>query len=255
MASTPVATMRLMTSQRPALGNVATYNIHHGAPPTLMAARPGWLRAVRGLDADILAVQEVDRFNPRSGFVDQVRLIARATGLCPVFARTRRMFGVGQYGHALLCREAPSAVELVKLPEFGGERRLAILAALRLAGAPISVAAVHLHNEPRVASAQLEVVVERLLRRPGPHLLIGDLNLGPGRIGGRLQQAGLSAVGSPHTFPSWEPKRQIDWIVGSGLDVGPVWVGAAATSDHLPLLAEVRKHDASDVPSDLLGGP
>ena len=42
---------------------------------------PGRLRdAVKALDADVLAIQEVDHTQPRSALVDQTALVAEATG-------------------------------------------------------------------------------------------------------------------------------------------------------------------------------
>ncbi|MGW2830333.1 endonuclease/exonuclease/phosphatase family protein [Streptomyces sp. NPDC001286] len=66
----------------------ATFNVLHGrtlqdgrpvsAPPT-QAGRP-LADAVAALGADVLALQEVDRFQERSGYVDQARVAAEAAG-------------------------------------------------------------------------------------------------------------------------------------------------------------------------------
>jgi endonuclease/exonuclease/phosphatase family metal-dependent hydrolase len=60
---------------------LATFNLLSGRAMGAEAADPDALRdAVRQLDADVLALQEVDRHQARSGGVDQAALVAEATG-------------------------------------------------------------------------------------------------------------------------------------------------------------------------------
>ncbi|MFF2542942.1 endonuclease/exonuclease/phosphatase family protein [Kitasatospora sp. NPDC058063] len=73
-----------------ALVRLATFNVLHGQrfpadghPPTTASgdatARP-LVDAVASLDAEVVALQELDRFQQRSGRVDQARAVAEATG-------------------------------------------------------------------------------------------------------------------------------------------------------------------------------
>jgi endonuclease/exonuclease/phosphatase family metal-dependent hydrolase len=70
---------------------IATFNLLHGQPldggrplpfpdPDGGDAAAPLAAAVRALDADVLAMQEVDRFQPRSGLVDQAAVAAEAAG-------------------------------------------------------------------------------------------------------------------------------------------------------------------------------
>src|SRR5690606_39037070 len=59
---------------------LVTFNIQHGLGPGGRCDRHRPARAVGELDPDILALPEVDRYQPRSGFVDQARLCADAMG-------------------------------------------------------------------------------------------------------------------------------------------------------------------------------
>lgn len=189
------------------------------------------------LGADLVALQEVDRFVVRSGFADQPAVAARATGMHAVFARTRWWGPGGQYGIALLSRSAPTAVEIVRLPRHGREPRAAILASVELGGARVSVAATHLQNDPDIAPRQLEVVLERLRRRPGPRLLLGDLNVGPSAIADRLARDGFVAGPVVRTFPVWGPRLAIDWIAADGRTLEDVAAPDIWLSDHFPLVA------------------
>lgn len=68
---------------------LATFNVLHGLPirdgrpapfPGGAAAGEPLARAVASLDADVLALQELDRFQERSGRVDQAAAAAAASG-------------------------------------------------------------------------------------------------------------------------------------------------------------------------------
>ncbi|MFN8051508.1 MAG: endonuclease/exonuclease/phosphatase family protein [Acidimicrobiales bacterium] len=215
--------------------------MHHGAPPGRWFDRRGLRRAGERLGADLLALQEVDRRVVRSAFCDQTKLVASATGLHPVFVPARRLGAVGNYGIALLSRTPARAVEVVRLPPFGSERRVAILASVELDGRPVTVAATHLQNRPSVAVQQLDVVLERLMARPGPHLLLGDLNAGRRLVGPSIEAAGLEALVAPPTFPTRRPVEHIDWIAASGLQLGPPEVPDIWLSDHFPLVTTVAQ--------------
>lgn len=224
------------TSGHARVPRVATFNLHHAAPPHRWATRRGLRQAVQRLGADLVALQEVDRFVVRSGFADQAAVAARASGMHSVFARTRWLAG-GHYGIGLLSRSVPAAVEVVWLPRHGREQRAAIVASVELGGERVSVAATHLQNDPDIAPRQLEVVLDRLLRRPGPRLLMGDLNVGPAAIGARLASDGLRPGASVATFPVWRPRSAIDWIAADGRRLEGVEAADIWLSDHFPLVA------------------
>ncbi|GAA2256780.1 hypothetical protein GCM10010430_45790 [Kitasatospora cystarginea] len=67
---------------------IATFNLLHGQPlaadgsplPYPPEAADPLLEAIAGLDADVLALQEVDRYQVRSGLVDQAATAAKAMG-------------------------------------------------------------------------------------------------------------------------------------------------------------------------------
>lgn len=198
------------------------------------------VRSVVRARADVMALQEVDRFCVRSAFSDQPRAVAAATGLHATFVRTRRLLATGQYGIALLTPTAPTAVEVLELPNFGGERRVALLASVELRGRAVTVAATHLQNRPDVAVRQLEVVLDRLTARPGPRVLLGDLNVGRGRVGQRIEEAGLVPARGGPTFPTHAPTETIDWIAADGLELGPPEVLDVWLSDHFPMAVTLR---------------
>lgn len=205
---------------------LVTFNVQHGRrldgeiDTDLLAA------TCASFDADVLALQEVDNGTTRSGGVDQAAAVADACGMAFVFGPA-----IPRYGNALLVRGDLTDVEILDLP-FSPERepRCAIVA--RCAG--VSVAATHLglHGD---AGSQLPVVLAALCDRPGPHALLGDLNLDRAEV--RVEP--LELVDAAPTFPSMAPSRRIDHVATSGLTVSRVAVlPRPPVSDHRPLLVE-----------------
>lgn len=218
---------------------VATFNVHHGAPATGPVGIDDVASACAAFDADLLALQEVDSRKPRSRFARQDLRIARATGHHVVAAPSMRR-GWSSYGTALLSREPAGAVQFLRLPSLGLEPRVAILARVAVADRSVSVAAVHLQAGFGAAEVQLEVVLAALTRRPGPHLLLGDLNMDARRCGEQLRRRRFRWAATGPTFPADEPRAQIDWIAGRGIELGEASVPDLRVSDHRPLLQRLR---------------
>jgi endonuclease/exonuclease/phosphatase family metal-dependent hydrolase len=107
-----------------------------------------------------------------------------------------------------------------------------------LPGLELSVAVTHLQHRPRSnARPQLELVLETLSMRPGPHLLLGDLNLAAGEAVPLLEAAGFTPAPVGFTSPRRAPREQIDWIACRDLSVVHAEVHEPLVSDHLPVVA------------------
>ncbi|HEX9968828.1 MAG TPA: endonuclease/exonuclease/phosphatase family protein [Acidimicrobiales bacterium] len=210
---------------------VVTFNIQHGKGGD--AAALG--RACAGLGADVLALQEVDVRVPRSGFVDQVSVVVRATGMQAVFGRTCRVGVVGRYGNALCSRLPMSDVECVRLPRLGRNEVRGVIVA-RVEG--VTIAATHLSVHPEENVGQLDFVLDVLRSRPRPWVLVGDLNRRPEQLDA-VVAAGLALVDTAApTFPAHAPDRRIDHIAVTGVEVRTVDVlPQQEVGDHRPLAA------------------
>lgn len=247
---------------------MASYNLLHGislrrsGAVDLAAAAD----AIAALDADVIALQEVDRALPRSGAVDQVAELALQTGLHGVFGPAllgdpdKRWTvlppgdpGGPAYGVGLLARSPLEQVRRIPLPGGGDgtrpgtatpgrpgwdrEPRVALTAEVCHQGLRVQLACTHLSYLPWRAWAQLQVALRAVAARPDPAVLLGDLNLPvwPVRLALR---GGWSHAGGTPTYPSWRPRMQVDQVlVRGGLEVLDVVVGPPGTSDHLPLIA------------------
>jgi len=211
---------------------VVTFNVQHGRRPDGEVDVDALAQACAGFGADVLALQEVDDFVARSGRVDIAALVAEACGMTFVFGEATRLGKRGRYGNALLVRDSEiTDVDVVALPHSPSEEpRCAIVARAR----DVTIAATHLGIRGD-APPQLPVVVRALCERPGPHLLLGDLNLE------RPDVAPLRLVDAPPAFPAHRPRRTIDHVaLGDGLRPTAVSVlPRQPVSDHRPLRVDV----------------
>jgi endonuclease/exonuclease/phosphatase family metal-dependent hydrolase len=214
---------------------LATFNVQHGQ------GRDGEVdigllgRSCAALDADVLALQEVDVNLRRSHDADTAAEVAAACGMAFVFGEAIAIRG-GQYGNALLVRGTIDEVEVLALPD--AEPRSAIVARVHVDGGPdLTVGVTHLGLRG-AGEAQLPVVLDALRARPGPRVLLGDLNLDPEvveRLAGELVR-----VPSGPTWPAKAPRRTIDHVLLDGLTATTAVVPTMPVSDHRPLVVEVR---------------
>jgi endonuclease/exonuclease/phosphatase family metal-dependent hydrolase len=236
---------------------IVTFNVKHGSAGDGRIDNRLLADTCAGLEADVLALQEVDRRATRTGFADQVRLVARASGLSAAFGEAARRGPLRRYGNVLLARGTLSDVEVVGLPRpERGEYRVAVLARLaldpRVPGVPeggesaaLSVAATHLSFRTGEGAAQLSALVEALGRRPLPRVLLGDLNLPPEVVEPALAAAGYEIASTGPTFPARTPRTRIDYVAVDGLRVVSAQVFETPLSDHRPVVVEVTAEPES----------
>jgi endonuclease/exonuclease/phosphatase family metal-dependent hydrolase len=229
---------------------LASFNIKNGLSDDGSCDPDALVGACRGLRADVLALQEVDRDVPRSNRADQTAIVAAGCGLTGLYAPARRLDG-GEYGNALLARGSFSNVEHIRLPVAPRkEARAVVVACVQVDGVALSVAATHLQNRdggppptPKDAAEQLEqlnVVLAGLARRPRPRVLLGDLNMPPEVAIPVLEAAGYEVADSDPTVVVGAPKFRIDYVAVDGLAVGASEVHDTDVSDHRALVVDVE---------------
>jgi endonuclease/exonuclease/phosphatase family metal-dependent hydrolase len=244
---------------------LVTFNIKHGAPARDYEGDPDAVaEACAALEADVLALQEVDDGIPRSGRADLAARAAQACGMQMVFAPAIRIGG-GRYGNALLVRGDIEATEVLGLNgarwlqgrrgggrifPIGREPRNAIIATVRVGERRLAVAATHLATQRDVSQKQLSQAVAKLQTKPQPWVLLGDLNRTAQEVGSEPLLESMELIKGPATFPSWKPRTRIDHIAIRGLTLLPDSVRVVRSpqvSDHLALVADVELPPAADV--------
>ena len=216
-----------------------TWNILHGRRQGGPVDRALLRRSCAALGADVLGVQEVDVGTLRVGGADLVAEMAEAAEMASTFASVRSLAGGGRVGNALLVRGRLFDGEVLLLPgSKGTERRCAAVAGAELAdGARLSVAVCHLGIRGE-GSQQLPAVLAALAERPGPRVLLGDLNLRPDAVAPAVESAGFRLVGGDLTFPADRPDRRIDHVALDGLVESAVVTPLLPVSDHRALVVE-----------------
>ncbi len=224
---------------------VASYNVHRciGRDGRCDPARVA--RVIQELDADLVALQEVDfRYHVRQG-VDQLRVLADATGHISVWGPVLYA-GRGQYGNGLLTRHEVLEVRGIDLSVPRYQRRGALDVDLDVHGTRVRVIAAHLG----LGLAEREKQVRRLLEAIGdqgdtPLILLGDFNeWRPPSAPLRRLHRRLGRTPGVRSFPSAFPVLALDriWVQPRhalvALDVHSTQ-RARRASDHLPIRAVI----------------
>jgi endonuclease/exonuclease/phosphatase family metal-dependent hydrolase len=249
---------------------VATFNILHGrSPADDRVDIDRFASAVKTLDADVLALQEVDRNQPRSANADLTAVAAEAMGAVKhqfVAALTGSpgatwMAATGDeqpdataYGIALLSRYPVLSWEVVRLASpptrvpiwFHGSRRpvlvqdeprVAVAARVQGPQRELTVVNTHLSFVSWWGRHQLRTVMSSL-HDTDPMLLVGDLNMSLARA--RAITA-LRPLVAQATFPAHGPREQLDHVLARG-DVGDLVdarVHELPLSDHRALSVDL----------------
>ncbi|MGF0114840.1 endonuclease/exonuclease/phosphatase family protein [Promicromonospora sp. Marseille-Q5078] len=226
--------------------------------------------ALAGLDADVVALQEVDHGQARSDGAAQTLRLATVLGtpehrfvpalrgpLDPAWGRRRasvrrtgddgRSPAAAGYGVALLSRHPVRAwhpmrlpgLNLPGLPPLGvDEPRVAVAAAIATPDGPLTVVTTHLSRRDPWKRAQLRRLRHRLRHAPRPLVLLGDLNT-RGDLPAR--RTGWRELAQVPAYPRVRPWLRIDHVLADG----PVTALGAAravdlgVSDHRAVVVDV----------------
>ncbi len=240
---------------------VLVFNIHAGKDARGVDNLQRIADVVKETNADIVLLQEVDRFTTRSGKVDQVATLKGLTGYNAAFGKTLDYQG-GDYGIAILSRWSILADTLFHLPvnppqaRAGGsyEPRGALRISIAGPGGAIHVVNTHL-DASRADSFRRQEIPQVLaigggMKKPGALVLVGgDLNseppsdvLGIVRSGGWVDLWTKCGKGNDLTYPQDKPIKRIDYLlVAPGVVCNKASVLTTDASDHRPVLFEIER--------------
>ncbi len=250
---------------------LATFNILHGrSPADGQVNLDRFADAIRTIDADILALQEVDRDQPRSHLADLTAVAADAMGATShrfaaaisgtpgatwLAATGRELAGTASYGVALLSRFPAESWQVVRLPRIPvkfplylrharkvitvhEEPRSAVVGAIQTPRGVWTVACTHLSFVPGWNRMQLRRLAKDLNGFADPVLLMGDLNMdapGPSRL------TGFRSLAAHPTFPVADSTQQLDHILlrGARVEVTSSTAPELPLSDHRALIVDL----------------
>lgn len=222
---------------------VATWNLHgfvgEGRRPDFERT----LRLIEVIDADVLALQEVDARTHIGREPFAFERLREALGGHIVEAR---LFGPPgrDYGHLLWSRHPIERAEVRRLPGPGFEPRAVIDAVVQTPLGTVRCLATHFGLRPAARRRQA-AFLGGLVRPAEVTVALGDFN--EWRASGavdRALRAVLPQVVQPASWPARRPIVPMDRLyVGDQLAIasGGAFREAAPASDHLPVVATYRR--------------
>lgn len=224
----------------------ASYNIHKAVGLDRKRDPERILSVLREIDADIIALQEVDRRIGQRATV-LPRALLDDTPWKPVRV-AKRPRSLGWHGNALLIRRSMKALssEPLDLPML--EPRGAVRADLDAGDCQVRVVGMHLDLSGLRRRDQIKAVLDDVGECNGdlPTVILGDFNQW-GQTTGAMREFGpdWTMIAPGRSFPSRQPLAHFDRVVISSqceclaAEVHHTALSAAA-SDHLPIVARIR---------------
>lgn len=235
---------------------IATFNIAGGRVTNITDLAS----AIKTIDADIIALQEVDKLTKRSGYIDQSERLAKLTGMNAVFGRAID-HDDGEYGLAFLSKYPIYDTKIIPLPSGKREQRIILIAKIDLPNfpEPITVFNTHLDNQllPILRLEQVEELNNRAKALDGIKILFGDMNDIPlsftwNKLSDNWNESTIDSV-ARRSWPAKMPIIQIDYIFTGKAQkwqidslIVPNKTGEwnniywPNVSDHLPAIVEMR---------------
>jgi endonuclease/exonuclease/phosphatase family metal-dependent hydrolase len=239
--------------------NVMSYNIHVGVGMDKKLDLARIAEVIKRQRIDIVGLQEVDRGVERTGRVDEIKELARLTGMDYAFAHNLDYQG-GQYGVAVLSRFPILAIDHRRYANRRErERRGFIRVEIEVGGRRLNFVTTHLDyqfEDGRVF--ETEQLLKALADVRGPLLVVGDFNEEPpGGSYGMMLKAGFADVWRSCTacaqdpkggltYPADKPTKRIDYVFYRGLGEDGhatdehASVPDTLASDHRPLVVSLK---------------
>ena len=236
---------------------ILSYNIHAGVGEDEQLDLGRIADVIIQSNADLVALQEVDRGVERSNGVDQPAVLARLTGMHYAFEKLIDFQG-GEYGNAVLSRYPIECHRNYFLPrrDLSSQQRGLLEVRVLVDSQPFVFYSSHFDHKSAQDRLDSVPIARCVLGRLGlPGILAGDLNAKPSSeemssMTGFLSDSFRPNSGGEFTAPASAPKHRIDYILHNG-DPRLSYVNDSfliirkadpnhEPSDHLPIYAEYQ---------------
>lgn len=256
---------KIYTQNMPQL-RVATYNIGKNEVADDVSDFSALNAAIKKIDADIIAVAEIDNKTARSKKIDQLKTIAESNGLHYAFGKALDFDG-GEYGLGILSKHEIAHYQVINLPSGDAEQRIVLLAQVSCPGfdSPVIMMVTHLdwQKDPTIRVMQARHILDVSIGdvasdfkdiASSVKILAGDFNSTRNEQPVKELEFFWNIVNSEGTdlrsWPAVNPAIDIDHIFtfkGQKWNVKKlnvphddqsfIW---SAASDHLPVIADLE---------------
>lgn len=196
---------------------------------------------------DVVGLQESDAGSLRSYFMNHTKFLAELGRFDHWAEQINRDLLFARHSIGFLSRHRILSVTRHQLPGKIPGRGLMVVH-LDLAGEPVAFAVAHLSLGPRDRIRQALHIGDIIAELDCKTILMGDFNCtsDSDELWAISIKAGLHpAIRNMPTYPSWNPRRDIDHIlVSEGISIRRAQTINFPMSDHLPLAIEAVIHDA-----------
>ncbi len=227
---------------------VMSYNIHNGIGLDGVTDYQRTADVIAAQAPDVVALQEVDSVTTRSKGIDVLKELGSMTLMHATFSGAIPFQG-GAYGHGILSKEKPLRTRKIALP---GKEELRTALIVELEDYVVCNAHLSLTEADRMTS--VEILKRELAKEVKPVILMGDFNAKPDSKEMIVLQEDFKSLSDTKqpTFPADKPNICIDYIFGrtaggyTYTSLNKEIVADSITSDHRPLVAEVRLQVPTD---------
>ena len=227
----------------PQMLKIASYNVRNAKGMDDVVDFDRVAKVINDMNADALAIQELDSATERSNRMVVLDELAKRTGMFASYNASIDFSG-GKYGVGILTKEKPLRTEAIALPGREEERSILLV---ELNDYALCCTHFSLNEEDRQSSIE---IINKLLSNfeTKPVFLAGDLNAEPNSAEIAQLEKNWIMISNPelHTFPSDSPEVTIDYVflkqnahfkhtvIETEVPNEPM------ASDHRPLWVEVR---------------
>jgi endonuclease/exonuclease/phosphatase family metal-dependent hydrolase len=217
-----------------------TFNIQHGKGMDGRIDLQRIAMEISKTEVDFAALQEVDRYQIRSCFRDQVSILANELGMYSCYSPSINL-GFSQYGNALLSRK-PFEFQTKYYMNGGLERRSILIAGIQINGEIITLINTHLGILKREQKWQMSILRDVLKSIKTPAILMGDFNMEMSNT--QMQLLSWHKLGLLNPHSTIRSGREIDHIfVNWPNETAKAWVQVTDASDHHAVLADLNQFD------------
>jgi len=228
---------------------VASYNVHSCIGIDRRFAPERIADILRQIDADVIALQELGWHHRGRRHFDQFAYLAETTGYTVLEGPTKN-HARAHYGNAILARHSVLSHKTLDLSWPLHIPRGCVMAEIDLDGRPVTIVNAHLGLSPWERRRQVTMLAKDIAKLTGDVILMGDFNSWkPASTTFQLLTRHLPHYTQMPTFHARAPRVPLDRIylsAGLAFETTRVWrsQAAARASDHLPIVADLRRVDA-----------